>query len=358
MAIKKRQRVMKYHYHVDTSINAAKLSIEMFNRVDGVHSDQASIIFNAQAWELLAKALLIKSGSNIYETDGKSITGEKAVSRLEHVLKKISREENQTIQQIISLRNEALHNIYPELDQEITIHLIYYSLKTFYKIIASEFKGYLPKINKNYLSVSFKDHTFYSHKLTKLLGYSKKYSSDKNRALYVLDRACKFAEDSKSTAYTSYDSWVGAIKSKPKKSRIAMHLPIYDYTNNQDNVRFVPVEIKKGYKAEVVVEKTKKQNEAVAVLVRKSDPEKDYPHLGSEIAVILKKSPYYVQRLMHHLNFRGNSEYHTTIKTGKNSSTQKYSDKALSHLREYINKNPQWLPSKKKNVSKVTTQIP
>ena len=51
---------MKYQYHVQTAINAAKLSIEMFNRVDGVHSDQAAIIFNAQAWELLAKAVLIK----------------------------------------------------------------------------------------------------------------------------------------------------------------------------------------------------------------------------------------------------------------------------------------------------------
>ena len=115
---KKKLRRMKYHYHVQTAINAAKLSIEMFNRVDATHSDQAAIIFNAQAWELLAKAVLIKRRANILEADGKSISGEKAVTRLEHILHKISREENQTIQQIISLRNEALHNIYPELDQE------------------------------------------------------------------------------------------------------------------------------------------------------------------------------------------------------------------------------------------------
>jgi len=347
MAQKKRQRIMKYHYHIETSINAAKLSIEMFNRVDGIHSDQASIIFNAQAWELLAKALLIKNNKKISEDDGKSITAEKAVSRLEHVLKIISREENQTIQQVISLRNEALHNVYPNLDQEIIIHLIYYSLKTFHRLVASEFKAYLPRINKNYLSVSFKEHTFYSHRLNKLLAYSKKYSSDKNRMLYILDRACKFAEDLKTTSYVTYDSWLKNIKSKPKKSRIAMHLPVYNYTNNQENVRFVPVEIKKGYKAEVLVEKTKKTNEAVSVLVRKSDPEKDYPHLISELATTLTKTPYYVRRLMEYLNMKGNKEYHTTIKTGKTSTTQKYSDKALSYLQEYIKKNTEWSPYKK-----------
>ena len=350
MTIKKRQRTMKYQYHVETAINAAKLSIEMFNRIDGIHSDQASIIFNAQSWELLAKAILIKNNHNIYENNGKSITGEKAVSILEHSLGKITREENQTIQQIISLRNEAMHNVYPELDQEIIIHLIYYSLKSFRNLVSSEFKTYLPKIDKNYLSVSFKEHTFYSHKVGKLLTYSKKYSSDKNRALYILDRACKFAEDSKSKNYLKYDSWLSNIKSKPRKSRIAMHLSIYDYTNNQDNVRFVPVETKKGYKAEVIVERTKRSNDAVGVLVRKSDPEKDYPYLGSELATILNQTPYFIQQLMNHLKMKGNKDFHTTIKTGKKSVAQKYSDKTLSYLQEWMKKNPQWSPYKNKSV--------
>ncbi len=342
---------MKYQYHVQTAINAAKLSIEMFNRVDGTHSDQAAIIFNAQAWELLAKAVLIKHNAGIAESDGKSITGEKAVTRLEHVLHKISREENQTIQQIISLRNEALHNIYPELDQEIIIHLIYYSLKSFRNLIEKEFKSYLPKIDKNYLSVSFKEHTFYSHKVGKLFGYSKKFSSEKNRALYVLDRACKFAADSGATAFVKYDSWAGDIRSKPRKSRIAMHLAIYDYTNNQDNVRFVPVETKKGYKAEVVVERSNRATEGMTVLTRTSDPERDYPHLSSDLAQTLGKSTYFVRQLAVQLSMIGNRDYYTAIKTGKSSTTKKYSDKALNYMKEYIAKNPTWSPYKKKKTA-------
>ena len=97
----------------------------------------------------------------------------------------------------------------------------------------------------------------------------------------------------------------------------------------------------------LLLEKTKKQSEAISVLVRKSDPEKDYPHLVSELSKILGKKTYFVQKLILHLNLKGNKEYHTTIKTGQKSSTQKYSDKTLNFLQEYIKKNPQWSPSKK-----------
>ncbi len=342
-----KKRTSKYSYHVETAINAAKLSIEMFNRIDAIHSDQASIIFNAQAWEMLAKALLLKSGKNIIEQGDKSITAEKAVNRLEHVLKVISKEENQTVQQIISLRNEALHNIYPNLEQEIIIHLMYYSLKTFHKIITTNFKNYSPLINKNYLSVAFKETTFYSHRLNKLFKSSKKYSSENNKALFVLDRACSFTENENGNTYQSYEEWKKSIKSKPKKSRIAMHLSIYDYINNQENVRIVPVEVKKGFKAEVSFEKTKKQKDAIAVIVKKSDPDVDFPHLVSELGVKLNKSSYFIQKLLIKLKFKDNKDYHTSIKTGKNSSTQKYSDKTLTFLKDYIEKNLEWNPYKK-----------
>lgn len=342
-----KKRSSKYAYHIQTSISAAKLSIEMFNRVDAMHSDQASVIFNAQAWEMLSKALLLKNGHDINESDGKSITAEKAVNKLEHILKIISREENQTIQQIVSLRNEALHNVYPKLEQEIITHLIYYSLKTFHRIVLNNFKNHAPLIDKNYLSVAFKETTFYSHKLNKLFKSSKNYSSENNKALYILDRACAFAENENKNSYSSYEEWKKGIKSKPKKSRIAMHLSVYDYIGNQDNVRIVPVEVKKGYKAEVIVEKTKRQNDAISVLVKKSDPDKDYPYLVSELATKIGKSLYFIQQLVIKLKLRGNKDFHTSIKTGKKSVTQKYSDKTLSFLKEYIDKNPHWSPYKK-----------
>jgi len=345
---KRKSRIMKYHYHINTSIYAAKLSIEMFNRVDGVHSKQASIIFNAQAWELLAKALLIKKKKNIYHVDGKSITAEKAVNQLQYVIHMISLEENQTIQQIISLRNEALHNIYPELDDEIIVHLFYWSLKIFHRIVKDEFRKYFVKFDNNYLSISFKEHTFYSHRLSKLIPYSRKSKSEKNRALYILDRACAFAESDNNSTYVNHKDWLNKIKSKPKKARMGRHLSVVSYTNQQENVRIVAVETPKGFKSQISSEKAKKNSESLSVLIKKSDPEVDYPFLQSDLARLMTVSPYFIRLLVGHLNLKDNKDYHTTIKTGKTSRTQKYSNKTLNYLKEFIDKNPRWSPYKNK----------
>jgi len=345
---KRKSRIMKYQYHVNTAINAAKLSIEMFNRVEGSHSRQASIIFNAQAWELLSKAILIKKKRNIYDNNGKSITAERAVNQLHHIAHLISLEENQTIQQIISLRNESLHNIYPDLDDEIITHLIYWSLKSFHKILKEEFRSYFIKFDKNYLSVAFKDHTFYSHKIGKLFAYSRKSKSEKNRALYILDRACKFAETENENTFISHKDWLNDIKSKPKKARIGRHLSINDYTNKQENVIIVPVETPKGYKSEITTNKAKKASESLTVLVKKSNPEVDYPFLQSDLSRIMKVTSYFIQKLIKHLKLLNNPEYHTSIKSGKTSKVQKYSNKTLNYLKEYIKENPQWTPYKNK----------
>ena len=344
--IKKKSRTMKYQYHINTCINAAKLSIEMFNRIDYQHSRQASIIFNAQAWELLAKAILIKRKKNIYLSDGKSITAEKSINQLNYVLRIISLEENQTIQQIISLRNEALHNIYPDLDDEIVTHLMYWSLKTFHRLIKEEFRSYFINFDKNYLSIAFKDHTFYSHKINKLFSYSRKTKSEKNKMLFILDRACRFAKNQNSNSYVSYKNWLNEIKSKPKKARIGRHLSINDYTNKQDNVRMVAVETPKGYKSEIISERAKRTSELLSVVIKKSDPDVDYPHLQSDIARLMKVSPYFIRSLTKYLKLIDNKEYHITIKTGKKSKTQKYSNKMLNHLKEFVSKNPQWSPYK------------
>lgn len=344
---KRKVRMMKYQYHVNTSIGAAKLSIEMFNRVEAIHSKQASIIFNSQAWELLAKALLIKKKQNIYCADGKSITAEKAVNQLCHVIHVISLEENQTIQQIISLRNEALHNVYPDIDDEIITHLIYWSLKTFHRIIKDEFRSYFPKFNQNYLSIAFKDCTFYSHRLGKLFQYSRKSNSDKNKVLYILDRACRLAENSNSNTYINHKDWLEEIKSKPKKTRIGRHLSVSNYVNKQENVRMIAVETPKGYRSEITSKKAKKESESLNVVIKKSDPEVDYPHLQSDIARIMGVTPYFVRVLANELKLTNNKQYHTTIKSGRTSRVQKYSDKMLNFLKEFVAKNPQWTPYKK-----------
>ena len=195
MAILK-QRTPKYKGHIMTSIDAAKLGIEMFNRVEGAHSRQAALIFNAQAWELFAKGVLIKSKINIYKSDGTSLSGEVSVHKLYSRLHMLNEVESQTIQQIFSLRNEAVHHVLSEIPDEILTHLMYFSLKIFHKLLKEQFPSYFKEFDKNYLSIAFREHTFYSHRVKKLYSSSKKAGTPNNNLLYLLDRACRYGADS------------------------------------------------------------------------------------------------------------------------------------------------------------------
>lgn len=337
------KRTPKYKNHVFTAIKAAKMSIEMFNRVDVGHYQQAALIFNSQAWELLSKAICIKGKQSIIYKNGNSFTAEKSINLIQHKFGKITSEENKTIQQIISLRNEALHNILPEVDQEIITHLMYFSLRCFHKVLKENFKSYFSGFDKNYLSISFKDHTFYSHKATKLMALSKKFSSDKNRLLYLLDRGCKFAEKEENEKMEEYDHWKQKIKKLPRKSRVSRHLSLYDYINSQDDVRFIPVEVSRGYKPEVEVKKSK--NPLSPVLIKKSDPNIDFPHLTGEIANKIGKNLNFTAKALNKLGMKENREYCAKIRTNKSGgAVYKYNDKALNFIKNYLETHPDFNP--------------
>jgi len=335
----------KYKNHIITAINAAKLSIEMFNRVNGNHSQQASLIFNAQAWELLAKGLLIKNKKNIYRKDGSTITAEQAVNRLQYILKLITNEENKTIQQVISLRDEAIHGILPRIDDEIIIHLLYFSLNSFNILLKTNFKTYSINFDKNYLSIAFKDYTFYSNRVSKLFKNSRKFNTQDNRILYLLDRGISFAEKKSNNKMKSFNKWKNEIKDRPKKARIARHLSIYSYINKKEDVRFIPVHVARGYKPEIELKRT--SNPMSPVVVKKTDPNIDYPHLTSDIAVKLKINQSYVAKAVRKLKIIDDDKYCTRIRTSRSGSgVPKYSDAALNYLKEYLEKHPNFNPYK------------
>ncbi|MDD3491742.1 MAG: hypothetical protein PHG13_02175 [Candidatus Pacebacteria bacterium] len=335
--------VPKYRYHVLTSIKAAKLSIEMFNRIDSEHSNQAALIFNSQSWELLAKGLLIRNKINIYNSDGTTITVEKAVNKLFHQLKLLSLEENKTMQQTISLRNEALHGILPKIDQEIIIHLLYFSLYTFHRILKEKFKTYFSDFDKNFLAISFKEFTFYSHKVSKLLSNSKLLGNKNNKLLYLLDRACEFSEKKTSGRMKSYDKWKESIRKLPRKSRISRHLSIYDYIMKQEDIRFIPVVVARGYKPEIEIKKTK--DPLAPVLIKKTDLNIDYPYFTTDLSEKLNKNRSFISRMVRKLNIIEDLDYCTKIKISRSGNgLPKYNDKALNYLKDYLIKHPDFNP--------------
>ncbi len=326
---------------IRTAINAAKLSIEMFNRVEPIHWKESVLILNSQAWELLLKGVILKKKKSIYEADGKTITAEKALNKALHSLQILSNDESKTISQILSLRHEAMHSLLPPIDEEILTHLIYFSITGFNKLIKKEFKSLSGLFEKNYLSVALKNHTFYSNKVEKLFKHSRKKNSEQNKLLFLLDRGCSFVGKRTNTKMKTKKEWDDEIKKLPRKSRVIRHLAIYDYINSQDNVRIVPVHVARGHSAAINIQPSKNPN--APFLIKKTDPNKDFPHFTSDVARILGKNPSFVAKMAKNLGIKNNDEYCYLHKL-KGSENPKYSDKGLNYMKNYLDKNPAYWP--------------
>ena len=326
-----------------TAISAAKLSVEMFNRIEPPHWKESVLIFNAQAWELLLKAVLLKRRQSIHESDGKTITAEKSLNKVLHDLQSVTKEEAKTVAQIISLRNEATHSLLPAIDDEIMMHLMYFSITGFNQLIKRVFKSLGSSFEKNYLSIALGNHTFYSNKVEKLFKFSRLKTTEENHLLFLLDRGCEFVDSAANTQMKTKNKWDAAVKSLPRKSRVARHLSVYDYMNSQENVRLVPVHVARGYSASIEVHPSKNPN--APVLIKKTDPNKDFPHFTSDVAKILKRNQAFIARMATKLNIRSNTEYCYLHKL-KGSEYPKYSDKGLSYMKNYLEQNPDYNPYK------------
>lgn len=345
----KRVKKFKYTDYVVNAIKAAKLAIDSFNRVDLDFKDEAALIFMGQAWEFLAKALIIKNLGidDIFLKNGKSITAEIAVNKINHEMKKIGQDEAEVIQQIISLRNVAMHDVMPKVPAEIIVHLLFYSIKAFRIVLEENFRTYFKKdFDQNFLAIAFNNHTFYSDKVSKMFNKAKDYGSDQSKTLYLLDRAVDFARKPNASSMQSLLDWQGKIKRLPRKSRVAMHLAVYKHMNEHDDVRFVPVEVARGFRAEINLTRTKDKKNAGTVLVKKTDPNKDYPHSTSDVALKAGRNKNFIARMSARLDIRNNQDLCYLIKTGKYTTLPKYSDAAVTYVIEYLKKNPNFDPYK------------
>ena len=110
---------------------------------------------------------------------------------------------------------------------------------------------------------------------------------------------------------------------------------------------FVPVETPRGYRASVEISKTKNKKETGTVLIKKTDPNKDYPHSTSEIAKKVGKNMNFIAKMASVLKMKENEDFCYEIKTSKTSKLPKYSDAALTYIQKYLKKHPDYNPYKK-----------
>ncbi|WP_156885317.1 DUF3644 domain-containing protein [Acidihalobacter ferrooxydans] len=335
MAKTKRQR-RKYLRFLDKSKESAECAIDNFNRAKGPFRTEATLMLLGVAWELLAKAILIQMKKPIKKANSEdTISAEVAVSRLLSE-KKIEKHHSDIVQQIISLRNASVHDVLPDIPIEVQHHLMYYACKFYREVVTKHFKGHASDLSQHYLSLSFDEMTTYADKVHKTVSKVRKNDSAK-KLVWLLERGIAFD----GRKYLTQKQFDAKLKGK---SRTLPYLELGMHMKESDMVRIIPVEAPKNYTADLTLRKGSPNDSSLPVVVKRTDPEKDYPYLTSELANIIGKSTQFVAKAAADLGLKGNDKFHQTIRTSRSGKIQRYSEAAKSRLQQKLKKDPAYNP--------------
>ena len=333
----------KYLIYLERSINALLSSIDRINSVHDIYRIEESLILLTNAWELISKAILLRDKIIIEYQDGRSISAEDAILKL---VSNNHLKENQAqhIQQIISLRNAAIHSIIPQTPLEIIFHLEFYAVKFFKDLVALEFPAYSKRCSGNFLSISFDTFTTYADKVQKLISKSKRKGSKEQELVWLLERGIRF----NGGQYMQQDKFEDEVKNLGRKKRLYPHLKISDFIKNANMVVVVPVQAPKGYTADINLRKGKnKAGSALPVMIKKTEIEDDYPYLNYEVANMLGRSRSFTAKAINKLGLKGNDSFHQAVRASKSGKVNRYSQKTVDFLKDLITKDPNFNPFKK-----------
>lgn len=316
-----------------SSVVSATSSIELFNRPRAEDRIAMAFISNIRAWEQLAKSILLKKGESIATETDKTMSVSKALRILDSKYNLISPGENQTIQQIISLRDEATHTDLNIVPDDLAAHLLYFSLKSYKDLLSKFFPSYAKRIDANFISVNFRPTYTYGSRIKGVLNTRK--SLKNNRLLFLLERGLHNAE--KGTIFTETD-WSSKIRLLRGRRITKSSLLLKKYANEHDNVMFITVEAPSKYgKAEVTLSKGR-YGAKTHISVLSSDPEDTHPYLTKELGNKLVVGIPTIVASVVKLHLKGNKNYHLAIRSGKNSVVHRYSESAFLKIKEDLKK--------------------
>src|SRR5690606_15738825 len=129
--------------------------------------------------------------------------------------------------------------------------------------------------------------------------------------------------------YLSQKQFEAKIKGK---SRMLPYLELGNHLKEADMVRIIPVEAPKNYTADLTLRKGSPHDSSLPVVVKRTDLEKDYPYLTSELARLIGKTTNFVAKAATVLGLKGNEKFHQTIRSSKSSEIHRYSEAAKSRL--------------------------
>jgi hypothetical protein len=330
------RRRREYLRLLDAAKAASEVAVDSFNQTRNPYRNETTLMLLCNAWELLSKAVLSKHHKRITEKGGdRTITAEKAVHRL-HLMGVLDLRQKGTIQQIISLRNEATHYVLPPLPDELMHHLLFYSAKFFRETVAAQFPTHAKDIPTNTLSLSFGEMTTYADRVQKAVSRARR-SPDDSRLVWLLERGLAFDGES----YLTEKQVAAKYKDK---HRIMPHLELDGFLRSTDMVRIVPVEAPKNYTADIKLRKGKATDATLPVVVTRTDIEADYPYLTTEVATQIGKSVSWTARAAQELGLKGDDRFHQRIRTSRSSHSHRYSEAAVQRLKHVLAETPTFNP--------------
>ncbi len=326
----------EYLQLLDASKAAAELAVDCFNRVRNPYRNESTLILLTNAWELLAKAVLVQNHQPITRgRRGETIGPENALLRLKD-RKFLTDNQAATVQQIISLRHASVHHVLPPVPEEVMHHLLFYGCKFFRELVEQQFPSHAKDLPGNYLSLSFTDLTTYADRVQKSVSRARRSPADRH-LVWLLERGISFDGG----AYLTQKQVEAKYRNKHK---ILPHLQLGDFVRSADMVRVVPVEAPKNFTADITLRKGSAADASLPIVVKKTDIDADYPYLTRDLAALIGRSQNWTARAAATLGLKGNPKYHQQIRASSTGSIQRYSDAALQKLKATISSSPDFNP--------------
>jgi len=331
-----KRRRREYLQLLDAAKAAVELAVDCFNRVRNPYRNESTLILLTNAWELLAKAVLVQKHQSIRRGQrGDTIGPEFAVARLKDQ-KLLDETQAETVQQIISLRHAAVHNVLPPVADEIMHHLLFFGCKFFREVLQDAFPAHAKGLPGNFLSLSFADLTTYADKVQKCVSLARRSPTDR-RLVWLLERGIAFDGSTYLTEKQMEAKYRG-------KKKILPHLRLGDFVRNADMVRIVPVEAPKNFTADVTLRKGSASDAALPVIIKRTELEADYPYLTRELGQLIGRSQNWTAKAVAVLKLKGDPKYHQRVRASTTSYVQRYSDAALQKLRSHLVTHPAFNP--------------
>lgn len=326
----------EYLQLLDSAKLAAEAAIDAFNSVRRPYRTETTLLLFTNAWELLAKAVLLQLKQSIFRGQrGETISAEVAIHKL--VREKILTEaQADTIQQLVSLRHAATHHVLPPIPVEVMQHLLFYCCKFFRAIVEKQFKGHAKDMQESYLSMSFAELTTFADKVQKAVSKIKKSGADK-KLVWLLERGIEFDGEAYITEAQFAQKYQG-------KKKILPHLKLNEFVKTNDMVRIVPIEAPRNFTADISLRKGATADASLPVIVKKTEIEADYPYLTNELGTRIGKGANWVSKAVQVLNLKGDPKYHQSVRAGAKSLIHRYSGAAEAKLRERLVSEPTFNP--------------